>query len=405
MKLAGTEEVGASELVPTLRAFIALGKRGGARPEGLSRAFEQFTQVASQGKLQGDELRSIQENGVQLRALLKRAGLGDRIGSQTNPITFKEIQKALLEFGKSSDATASLAIGSDNATASLNKLLDVLQVDLLPIVGKILTPAFAKLADLLRTFLSSISPEKLQKLGDNMAQAVLSIGKLAIEALPVLTRAVTALAPIVTTIVTTFEKLDKKLNGGLMNTLLAIGTIKVAKSVVGSVAGGAAGGAGASWAGAAVSFLGKGAWKLLIAGVNNFAAWFGALAEGLPVVGAAIAGFITALGGTIATASAGLIAAVVAVGAAIGLAIGWLINQIPGVQMFQKGLGESFNDTFWGGAQIAENAAQGDPAFKPGGRIYEKRQAELAKPATSARRSDPQRMIMEGGAVGLKYAR
>jgi tape measure domain-containing protein len=404
-KLAGTEQVGAAELVPTLKAFIALGKRGGANPEGLSRAFEQFTQIASQGKLQGDELRSIQENGVQLRALLSRAGLGDRIGSQTNPITFKEIQKALLEFGNSADATASLAIGSDNATASFNRLINLLQVDLLPIIGKVLTPAFAKLGDLLRNFLGSMSPEKLQKLGDNIAQAVLSIGKLALEALPVLIKVVTSLAPILTGIVTTFEKLDKSLNGNLLKTLLVIGAVKVGRGMVGSAAGGAAGGAAASWGGAVASWLGKGAWKLLITGVTNFAAWFGALAEGLPVVGAAIAGFVTALGGTIATASAGLIAAVVAVGAAIGAAIGWLINQIPGVQSLQKGLGEAFNDTFWGGEKIREEAAQGDAAFKPGGRIYEKRQAELAKPAQSTRRSDPQRIIMEGGAMGLKYAR
>lgn len=156
--LAGTG-MGSNELMPVFEAFTALAAKSGATSEGMSRAFYQFTQIASQGKLQGDELRVIQENGVQLVRLLKESGLGDRIGSAKSPITFEEIKKALLEAAK--DASTQKALEEQRAAASnsFQAALNVVQLDLIEPLGNRLGPAVVQVSDFLKDLTKDANPK------------------------------------------------------------------------------------------------------------------------------------------------------------------------------------------------------------------------------------------------------
>jgi tape measure domain-containing protein len=133
-------------LMRTMKAFIATGFITGADTEGMARALVQYTQVANYGRLQGDELRIMQEQGVNLVRVLQNAGLSDRIGSQTNPLTFEEVNTALLAFGESGDAVKMLGEVSLQGSVALTQMQNAITQDLLPALGKEFTPVVKDLA-------------------------------------------------------------------------------------------------------------------------------------------------------------------------------------------------------------------------------------------------------------------
>lgn len=161
--MAGTGRVTSEEMIPLIRAFSALGASGGASGTQISRAFEQFSQIASQGQLQGDELRQINENLVPLRRLLMESGLGPRIGSQTQPITFEEIKKVLLDFGKRPDVDKMLKEQSEQASASLARLGNVVNEQLLPAVGEGLTPVVVELSEEIQEWTKNLDPDAIRQ--------------------------------------------------------------------------------------------------------------------------------------------------------------------------------------------------------------------------------------------------
>lgn len=133
-------------LMRTMRAFTATGFITGADPEGLAEALRQYTQVANFGKLQGDELKIMQERGVNLIPILQAAGLGGRIGSQTNPITFEELNAAVIKFGESADAVKYMGEISEQGSVALVQMQNAITQDLLPALGKEFTPVVKDLA-------------------------------------------------------------------------------------------------------------------------------------------------------------------------------------------------------------------------------------------------------------------
>lgn len=398
--LVGTESAAPNEIVPLLRAFTALAKKNGALPDQIDRAFTQFTQVASQGKLQGDELRVMQENMVNLRSLLKRAGLGDRIGSQTNPIMFEEIKRVLLRFGESADAARYLSINSDSATSAFNRLFDTIMLDVLPVFGKMLTPAAVELGAWFDSLAKKATPEVIEKYGRKFVDFIRYITQFVQKEGPSFLSAVAWLADGTMKVVAAFTTLDTLVGGKLMKTLLGIVAIRSASSAVGGL-GGAAGGPVGAWVagllGTVLGFMRGGLAKIVYWAVGaSLSAGLTGLASGLATLGTAVAG-----------TSVAVMAAVVAIGAAAGLAIGMLLNELPAVKEWQRNFGNSINDNMMGGAGVRDRAAMPHPDFMPGGRIYEKRAAERAAlpPGQSARRSDPQRLITEAGANGIRYGR
>lgn len=133
-------------LMRTMRAFTATGFMTGADPEGLARAMVQYTQTANYGKLQGDELKIMQEAGVNLFPALEAAGLTGRLGSQTNPITFEELNAAVLAFGETAEATKMMKEVSESGSAALARMENIITQDLLPAIGKEFTPVVKRLA-------------------------------------------------------------------------------------------------------------------------------------------------------------------------------------------------------------------------------------------------------------------
>lgn len=160
--LAGTGNVDPSVIVPIIRAFTALGGAGGANTNQIGRGFEQLAQIAAQGQLQGDELRSINENLIPLRRILIDAGLGARLGSQTNPIQWREIEKALLAFGQRADVQKLLDQQAEQATASIQRLENAISNDLLPAVGDALTPVVKTAAASIGDWVKNTRPEDIK---------------------------------------------------------------------------------------------------------------------------------------------------------------------------------------------------------------------------------------------------
>ena len=133
-------------LMRTMKAFTATGFITGADPEGLAEALRQYTQVANFGKLQGDELKIMQERGVNLYPILEAAGLAGRIGSQTNQITFEELNAAVIKFGESADAVKYMGEISEQGSVALVQMQNAITQDLLPALGKEFTPVVKDLA-------------------------------------------------------------------------------------------------------------------------------------------------------------------------------------------------------------------------------------------------------------------
>ena len=141
-----SDKLDPATLMRSVRAFTATGYMSGADPEGLARAMVQYVQVANSGKLEGDELKIIREQGVNLYRVLEEAGLSSRLGSQTNPITFEELNKAVLAFGESAKATEMMKEVSESGSAALAKMENIITQDLLPAIGKEFTPVVKDLA-------------------------------------------------------------------------------------------------------------------------------------------------------------------------------------------------------------------------------------------------------------------
>ena len=134
-------------LMRTMKAYTASGFMTGASPDGMAAAMVQYTQIANSGKVQGDELRIMEEHGFAIKRILREAGLGDRLGSQTNPITFEELNNAILKFGETEEAVSMLAEVSETGSAALTKMENVISQDLLPAIGKEFTPVVKTLAN------------------------------------------------------------------------------------------------------------------------------------------------------------------------------------------------------------------------------------------------------------------
>lgn len=167
VSLAATGQLGVNQVTPTIRAFLALAGQTNASTEQIKRALEQYGQIASQGRLQGDELRSIQENMVQLRKLLQDAGLGSRIYNQQNPLTFKEINDVLLKFGETANAAKALKNQSDQATNAIQRLRNLIILKFIAPLGEKLAPTIKVVAELLGDAVDWISrlPHWLKEVG------------------------------------------------------------------------------------------------------------------------------------------------------------------------------------------------------------------------------------------------
>ncbi len=146
--LAATME--RDDILPTLRSIFAIGAKNGAIPNDIAEGLRQYAQTGMAGKLQGDELRILQERGINLIGLLKEAGMGERIRSQENPITFEELQQVVLDFGKTAEASEALALQSEESAANLARMSNVIQEDFLDPLGGNLKPAIQGTASALK---------------------------------------------------------------------------------------------------------------------------------------------------------------------------------------------------------------------------------------------------------------
>lgn len=177
--LAGTKKIDADSIVKVLEAFNMLGTLGGAVPEEITRALVQLKQVASNGRLMGDELNLIQEAGIPLRALLQDKGLGGRIGSTDNPIQWSEIQSALLDYGADPKNQQAMADAADRATRSLTELSNAWEYDLKPAVGEVLSPALKEAGSTVAEWTHNLDPGTIQAWTAGILTAtpyVLSVG-------------------------------------------------------------------------------------------------------------------------------------------------------------------------------------------------------------------------------------
>lgn len=152
------------DIAATMKGLMAAGAAGGASPEGMKGAMEQYKQIAMNGKLQGDELRLIQENGVNLIKILRDAGLGERIRDKTNPLTFEEVNAAILAFGKTKEAQELLKVQADSTSASFMRAQNVLEQRIYPALAEGFGPAAQKVAEILAGWAESIDPKMIENL-------------------------------------------------------------------------------------------------------------------------------------------------------------------------------------------------------------------------------------------------
>ena len=173
LKVGGVQQAGIGlasagvrpeDLVATIRGLSAAGAAGGATSEGMKGAMEQYKQIAMNGKLQGDELRLIQENGVNLIAILKNAGLGDRIRDKQNPLTFEEVNAAIIAFGKTKEASELLTTQASRTTSAFNRVDNILEQRLYPALANGFGPAAEKVATILAGLAENIDPKMVENL-------------------------------------------------------------------------------------------------------------------------------------------------------------------------------------------------------------------------------------------------
>lgn len=156
--------VNPNEIVDTIKGLSAAGAAGGATSEGMKGAMEQYKQIAMNGKLQGDELRLIQENGVNLIKILRDAGLGERIRDKTNPLTFEEVNAAIIAFGKTKEAQELLNVQANRTSASFTRVENVVEQKLYPALANGFGPAAEKVANLLAGWAENIDPKLIENL-------------------------------------------------------------------------------------------------------------------------------------------------------------------------------------------------------------------------------------------------
>jgi len=253
--LAGTG-MKANDILPILEAFTALATTSGADPAGAGRAFTQFTQIASQGKLQGDELRAIQENGVQLIRILKDAGLGDRIGSQKDPITFDEIVVALRQFADRPEAQKAMAEKRSEATSSWQAALSDFRVTFLEPLGEQLAPAVRDVALYLREITKSLDPKSVAQFVKQLISAGISTAKWVAEnkdLLLTIGKAIVAMKAfsLVAGVLKDIWTIGKGVVGVFKSLQGAMTAIKALHTLLAGFAPGAASAAGTAAAGAA----------------------------------------------------------------------------------------------------------------------------------------------------------
>jgi len=145
-------------LMRTMKAYTASGYMTGASPEGMAAAMVQYTQIANSGKVQGDELKIMEEHGFAVRRILREAGLGSRINSQTNPITFEELNNAILKFGETTEALQYMKEVSESGSVALTQMENTISQDLMPALGKEFTPVVKNLAREMPNIVKVIGP-------------------------------------------------------------------------------------------------------------------------------------------------------------------------------------------------------------------------------------------------------
>ncbi len=105
------------EIVPILKGFLAMNP--GATSVQQQSALLQFAQTLSGGRLQGDELRIINEAGfTKLEQAIKDAGMGDRIRDSANPITAEELKAIAKAYGESEEGMKAILIQAERASAA-----------------------------------------------------------------------------------------------------------------------------------------------------------------------------------------------------------------------------------------------------------------------------------------------
>lgn len=387
-RLAGTGAVRPDEVMPLIRAFTALGLGGGADTHMIERAMTQLGQIASQGQLQGDELRQIQENLVPLRSLLDDAGIGHRVGAQGDPIRFEEIKDALLEFGKTERAAANLGIAANFASSAFNRLLDVITVDILPVMGEVLTPAAKEFADWLRKLAESVTPDEIRAFTGEVLKATKWVMEFLDQHGPALFEATKRLAYYAVRVAGTLSTLDRVLGGHLVTVALFFtglwALVKVG-TLVGTMFGWLKG-----WL---ATLLGK--FPGLKTGLATIGTRLGTVGRVLLTLGKAVG---------LTTVKFALF------GAAVYALTSWLIDRFPAVKEALKDAGDWIHREVFGGKHAEFYAGQPvapwdlDQARRD---LYADRVARGLQPlpaAQSARRSDPQRLINEAGANGLRLS-
>jgi hypothetical protein len=187
-KLAGTKEVGADDLVPLLRAFSAVAAESGADSQQTTRAFREFAEMASIGHLDRRTMRALANDQVQLKPIFenliklferrlsaKPTGIGDNA-----QISFKEAAAALLEYGKDPKNQKFLDEQAGQASASIQRLKNVIETDLLPAIGEKLAPEVTKVAGELTDWIKSIDPQQVEQ----VTQELLDFGEKLVEYAP-----------------------------------------------------------------------------------------------------------------------------------------------------------------------------------------------------------------------------
>lgn len=179
--VAGMVGAGVQQADQTFLAFLALAAKGGATGEQTSRGLEQLAQIASQGKLQGDELRQIQENLIPLRKLMMDAGMGGRIGSTKNPITFEEIQRELLKVLADPAMAKALKDQAAQASNSWQAAMNAVRLEFVEPLGREVSPVVKSLAKDLGAMAKQIDVRKVGAFVKDIAQASVSIGRWLVE--------------------------------------------------------------------------------------------------------------------------------------------------------------------------------------------------------------------------------
>lgn len=129
------------KITKTLRAFAAYGTLMGATQEQMKRALYEYTEMASTGKVYGQELRVMAMDMMPLTKLMRDAGMGDRLKDPSNPLKFTEINDVLLKFGETANASEMLTFQENKATSALQRVENAFINKIAVPIGQTLGPA------------------------------------------------------------------------------------------------------------------------------------------------------------------------------------------------------------------------------------------------------------------------